>query len=404
QHQEEREEYEKKFRQQLVEMDRIQHSLKQLQDTHMLMKQQYEDEIVRLRRQLDAHPLKGDPDGRGGGGSSTQGVSGGMSMGSTGPGQSHSSIASPQKGLGGMPTHGLASPRKQQGQPEPGAASLRGPMLTAPPGSHMMGGGGGGMGGGGAGSGVVLPGMAMRGRGGPGEDDYGGRGLGPNGQTMEPLSKRPRLAGLHGPPGPLPPHGSVLHPPHGFSQQQQHHHPPQQHQHQHQQQQQQQQQQHQQQHQPHHHHHQGPGGGGNFGRAAAPPLGSISGGGSSGSNGGDSSNSGRRQAGGGQEGQHRWPGGGHPGPGGGADAPPPTGGSGQQRLGAGGGAPREARPSAAEIGGSAGGGSGMVDIPDAIPAELSYQVRFEVGEDGNRGSASARDGLEVELAKSQDLR
>lgn len=32
----------------------------------MLMKQQYEDEIVRLRRQLDTHPLKGDPDGRGG--------------------------------------------------------------------------------------------------------------------------------------------------------------------------------------------------------------------------------------------------------------------------------------------------------------------------------------------------
>lgn len=46
-------------------MDRIQHSLKQLQEAHMVMKQQYEDEIVRLRRQLDSHPLKGDPDSRG---------------------------------------------------------------------------------------------------------------------------------------------------------------------------------------------------------------------------------------------------------------------------------------------------------------------------------------------------
>lgn len=121
-------------------------------------------------------------------GSSSQGVSGAMSMGSTGPGQSHSST-SPQKGLGGMPpgssAHGLASPRKQQGQPEPGAASLRGPMLSGPPGSQMMGGGMGG------GSEVVLPRMALRGR----EDDYGGgRGMGPNGQAMEPLSKRPRCA------------------------------------------------------------------------------------------------------------------------------------------------------------------------------------------------------------------
>lgn len=105
-------------------------------------------------------------------------------MGSTGPGQSHS-ISSARKGLGGMPGeggHGLASPRKQQGQPEPGAASLRGPMLTAP-GSQMMGGGMGG------GAGIVLPGMAARSR----EDEYGGgRALGSNGQAMEPLSKRPR--------------------------------------------------------------------------------------------------------------------------------------------------------------------------------------------------------------------
>lgn len=51
-------------------------------------------------------------------------------------------------------------------------------------GPQMMGGGGGG--------GIVLPGMAMRGRG-HGDDDYGGgRPLGPNGQTVEPLNKRPR--------------------------------------------------------------------------------------------------------------------------------------------------------------------------------------------------------------------
>lgn len=43
----------------------------------------------------------------------------------------------------------------------------------------------------GAGAGVVLPGMAARGR-----DDYGGgRSLGSNGQAIEPLSKRPRWVG-----------------------------------------------------------------------------------------------------------------------------------------------------------------------------------------------------------------
>lgn len=48
-------------------MDRIQHTLKQLQDSHMVMKQQYEDEIVILRLKLDSHPnLQGDPDVRGG--------------------------------------------------------------------------------------------------------------------------------------------------------------------------------------------------------------------------------------------------------------------------------------------------------------------------------------------------
>ena len=49
----------------------------------------------------------------------------------------------------------------------------------------------------------------------------------------------------------------------------------------------------------------------------------------------------------------------------------------------------------------------MVDIPDAIPAELSYQVRYE-GEgaaDRDGGRPAAREGgLAVKLAKSQDLR
>lgn len=59
-------------------------------------------------------------------------------------------------------------------------------------------------------------------------------------------------------------------------------------------------------------------------------------------------------------------------------------------------------------GGGSGGGSG-VDIPDAIPAELNYQVRYEgdIGADRDRGSAGGRRGageLSVELAKAQDLR
>lgn len=52
------------IRQQLVEMDRIQLSLKQLQEAHMLMKQQYEDEIMRLRHKLE-HPHSQGPDGPG---------------------------------------------------------------------------------------------------------------------------------------------------------------------------------------------------------------------------------------------------------------------------------------------------------------------------------------------------
>lgn len=46
-------------------MDRIQHTLKQLQEAHMVMKQQYEDEIVRLRHKLESHPhSQGEPEGR----------------------------------------------------------------------------------------------------------------------------------------------------------------------------------------------------------------------------------------------------------------------------------------------------------------------------------------------------
>ena len=84
----------------------------------------------------------------------------------------------------------------------------------------------------------------------------------------------------------------------------------------------------------------------------------------------------------------------------------------QQRPGpGGGGAPqRDREPSGggggggSGSGGRGGGGDGMVDIPDAIPAELSYQVKYE-GEDRRSGrAATAKDGLAVELAKSQDLR
>lgn len=50
-----------------MEMDRIQHSLKMLQETHMAIKQQYEDEISRLRHLLESHPHSqgSDPEGRG---------------------------------------------------------------------------------------------------------------------------------------------------------------------------------------------------------------------------------------------------------------------------------------------------------------------------------------------------
>lgn len=51
----------------ILEMERIQLSLKQLQEAHVVMKQQYEDEILRLRHKLDSHPqLQGsEPEGRG---------------------------------------------------------------------------------------------------------------------------------------------------------------------------------------------------------------------------------------------------------------------------------------------------------------------------------------------------
>lgn len=57
-----------------------------------------------------------------------------------------------------------------------------------------------------------------------------------------------------------------------------------------------------------------------------------------------------------------------------------------------------------------GNGNGMVDIPDAIPVELSYQVKYEGEEEGQGTSRSdggrAKNGptLAVELDKSQDLR
>lgn len=103
--------------------------------------------------------------------------------------------------VGGMPpvgTHTLPSPRSQHGQPNLGAASPRGPMLPAPTAGQMIGSGGGGGGGTGGQQQIVLPGM-VRGRGG---DDYGGgpggggRGLGQNGQVLEPINKRPRWVGV----------------------------------------------------------------------------------------------------------------------------------------------------------------------------------------------------------------
>lgn len=52
-----------------------------------------------------------------------------------------------------------------------------------------------------------------------------------------------------------------------------------------------------------------------------------------------------------------------------------------------------------------GNGNGVVDIPDAIPAELNYDVRYQGEEgDGGRAAVAAKDALAVELVKSQDLR
>lgn len=112
-----------------------------------------------------------------------------MSMGSTGPGQSYcSSPQQPQgeglKGLGGIGGSSLPSPRKQQIQAGPGAASLPMPMLGAP-GGLMRGGSGA--------QHVVLPGMPIRGR--MPDDEYGvgvDRAMRPNGHAMEPLNKRIR--------------------------------------------------------------------------------------------------------------------------------------------------------------------------------------------------------------------
>lgn len=112
---------------------------------------------------------------------SVQGASGGMSMGSTGPGQSYcSSPQEPQgggmKGLGGIGGSSLPSPRKQQVQAGPGPASLPVPMMRGGSGAQH----------------IVLPGMPVRGR--VPDDDYVGRAMRPNGHAMEPLNKRIRFA------------------------------------------------------------------------------------------------------------------------------------------------------------------------------------------------------------------
>lgn len=112
-------------------------------------------------------------------------------MGSTGPGQAHNNSsqgALPPGGVAAGPgSHALASPRKQ-GQPGPPSIGGQGPVrsMLGPPVSPMVGGGPG------AGQQVLLPGMVRR----PGqlENEYGRGpgGMGPNGQTVEPLNKRPR--------------------------------------------------------------------------------------------------------------------------------------------------------------------------------------------------------------------
>ena len=116
---------------------------------------------------------------------------------------------------------------------------------------------------------------------------------------------------------------------------------------------------------------------------------------------------------GGLDSQYRGPGG----PAGGMGGGP---GGGHSRLGAGVGGPgrdgpgRDGPPSSLGRSGNGasavsggGGGTGTVDIPDAIPAELSYEVRYEADagadRDRDRGRRGAG-GLAVELAKSQDLR
>lgn len=115
---------------------------------------------------------------------SVQGASGGMSMGSTGPGKSYSiSPQEPQGGgmkdLVGIVGSSLPSPRKKHAGPGP--ASLPVPM----PGGPVRVGSGGHH--------VVLPGMPGRGR--VPDDEYGvgvDRTMRPNGHAMEPLNKRIR--------------------------------------------------------------------------------------------------------------------------------------------------------------------------------------------------------------------
>ncbi|CAM9532983.1 unnamed protein product, partial [Choristocarpus tenellus] len=107
-HQAEREEYEKKFRQQLAEMDRIQHMLKQLQEAHILNKQTYEDEIILLRRQLDSHHSQ-HPQSQSQGGGSPSGTGG--NSGSSGSGNS----------LGGIGSGGQSKPHSV---PQGGSGSV----------------------------------------------------------------------------------------------------------------------------------------------------------------------------------------------------------------------------------------------------------------------------------------
>ncbi|CAM9849808.1 unnamed protein product, partial [Phaeothamnion confervicola] len=141
-HKSEREEYEKKFRAQLVEMERIQRMLQLLQEAHVEAKAQYEAEIQRLRRQLDArrnNSGSGSGDGGGaaaGGGGASAGGAGGGGKSAAGGGGGPSSGDGSSGGGGGGTAAGSGG-----GDGETGAAGGN-PFADGPTRSPMAGGAG----------------------------------------------------------------------------------------------------------------------------------------------------------------------------------------------------------------------------------------------------------------------